>query len=55
MTAIWGETDDVIPLNCKDRLSEWNAAVQNHVVAGAGHTVTYTHTADVLNALKQFL
>ena len=48
VTAIWGETDEVIPLECKDRLSEWNPHAQNFVVEGAGHSVTYTHTPEVL-------
>lgn len=52
VTAVWGEEDEVIPLDCKDRLSEWNPAAQHHVVKGAGHTVTYTHTPDVLKALS---
>lgn len=55
VTAIWGETDEVIPLECKDRLSDWNLAAQNHVIAGAGHTVTYTHTDEVLKALNKTL
>lgn len=55
VTAIWGETDEVIPLECKDRLSDWNPAAQNHVIAGAGHTVTYTHTDEVLKALNKTL
>ncbi|MEO0774599.1 MAG: alpha/beta hydrolase [Pseudomonadota bacterium] len=55
VTAIWGETDEVIPLECKDRLSDWNPVAQNHVIAGAGHTVTYTHTDEVLKALNKTL
>ncbi|MEO0371497.1 MAG: alpha/beta hydrolase [Pseudomonadota bacterium] len=55
VTAVWGETDDVIPLDCKDRLSDWNPDAQHHVVPEAGHTVTYTHTAQVLTALKEVL
>ncbi len=55
VTAVWGETDEVIPLDCKDRLSDWNPKADNHVVKGAGHTVTYTHTAEVLTALNKTL
>ncbi len=51
VVAIWGETDEVIPLECKDTLSEWNPQAEQFVVEGAGHTVTYTHVGDVLNHL----
>ena len=50
--AIWGECDDVIPLACKDRLSEWNPNVTHHIVMGAGHGVTYTHTDDVVAVMN---
>lgn len=50
--AVWGECDDVIPLMCKDRLTEWNPNVTHHIVAGAGHGVTYTHTDDVVAAMN---
>ncbi len=49
--AVWGECDDVIPLSCKDRLSAWNPNVTHHIMAGAGHGVTYTHTDDVVAAM----
>lgn len=52
VTAIWGETDEVIPLDCKNRLTEWNPSAENHVVEGAGHTVTYTHVEDVLQHIR---
>lgn len=45
--AIWGETDDVIPLAGRDRLAELNPAAQNVVIPGAGHTLAYTHVAEV--------
>ncbi|MEO0780210.1 MAG: alpha/beta fold hydrolase, partial [Pseudomonadota bacterium] len=51
VTAIWGETDEVIPLECKDRLSEWNPHAKNFVVKDAGHSVTYTHTPEVLKVI----
>lgn len=49
--AVWGERDDVIPLVCKDRLSAWNPNVTHHIVADAGHGVTYTHADDVVAAM----
>ncbi len=53
--AIWGETDDVIPLSAKDRLSAWNPEVTHQVVKGAGHGVTYSHTDAVLAHIFRFL
>jgi len=50
--AIWGETDDIIPLSGRDRLAELNAAVRSAVVAGAGHTLAYTHVPDVAALLE---
>lgn len=51
VTAIWGGEDEVIPLEGKDILSEWNPSVRHVVVGGAGHGVTYTHPQAVLTAL----
>jgi pimeloyl-ACP methyl ester carboxylesterase len=48
--AIWGAADTVIPIACKDRLAALNPAARQSVIAGAGHGLTYTHTAQVLAA-----
>ncbi len=53
--AIWGAEDAVIPIAAKDVLTERNPAAQNAVIAGAGHGLTYTHTKDVLAAIKASL
>ncbi|MEQ8257542.1 MULTISPECIES: alpha/beta fold hydrolase [Roseovarius] len=45
--AIWGETDDVIPLAGRDRLAALNPTARNVVIPGAGHTLAYTHVAEV--------
>lgn len=52
--AIWGAEDDVIPLTAKETLAKWNPDVQHHVIAGAGHGVTYTHTPQVLALIQDF-
>ena len=49
--AIWGETDDVIPLAGRDRLAKLNPDVRNIVIANAGHAVAYTHVEDVARVL----
>ena len=48
--AIWGADDDVIPLSAKDQLEAWNPKVRHHVIEGAGHGVTYTHTDAMMAA-----
>jgi pimeloyl-ACP methyl ester carboxylesterase len=53
--AIWGETDDVIPLSAKDLLAGWNPQVRHHVIPGAGHGLTYTHTPQVMAQVLPFL
>ncbi|WP_103762997.1 alpha/beta fold hydrolase [Roseovarius confluentis] len=49
--AIWGETDDVIPLAGRDRLAALNPAARNVVIPGAGHTLAYTHVAEVAQVM----
>ncbi|MFK7867803.1 MAG: alpha/beta fold hydrolase [Roseobacter sp.] len=51
VTAIWGSTDDVIPLTAKDQLAAWNPKVDHLVIEGAGHEVTYTHGEAVLKQI----
>ena len=48
--AIWGADDVVIPLSAKDQLEVWNPKVRHHVIDGAGHGVTYTHTDAMMTA-----
>ncbi|MEL6465854.1 MAG: alpha/beta hydrolase [Pseudomonadota bacterium] len=50
--VVWGDADDVVPLHCKDTLAEWNPAAQQVVIEGAGHGLLYTHTDEVLNAIR---
>ena len=49
--AIWGETDDVIPLAGRDLLTVLNPAARNVVIPGAGHTLAYTHVAEVAQVM----
>ena len=53
--AIWGEKDDVIPLTCKDTLTEWNPQARQAVVPDAGHALAYTHPDAVMAAMKPVL
>lgn len=42
--ALWGGKDDIIPIACKDHLSQWNPNARHIVEADAGHGLIYTHT-----------
>ncbi|MEL6450562.1 MAG: alpha/beta hydrolase [Pseudomonadota bacterium] len=50
--AIWAEEDEVIPLAGRDRLADWNPDAMQVVIPGAKHALTYTHTDEVLAALR---
>ena len=50
--AIWGADDDVIALAGRDVLAEWNPNARHTVIDGAGHGLTYTHTDQVLDAIR---
>lgn len=53
--AIWGDEDSVIPLAARDVLEAWNPSAIQHVIDGAGHGLTYTHTDAVLPLIAGFL
>ena len=50
--AIWGGDDRVVPLAAMGRLTEWSRHARQEVSEGAGHGLAYTHTDDVLTALR---
>lgn len=50
--AVWGKEDTVIPLTGRDRLAKWNPDARHAIIAGAGHGLTYTHTDQVLKAIR---
>lgn len=49
--AIWGSEDAIIPISRKDVLAGWNPGVEQVVIDGAGHGVTYTHTDKVAQTI----
>jgi pimeloyl-ACP methyl ester carboxylesterase len=49
--AIWGAGDRVTPPSGRARLAEMNPDARQVVIDGAGHGLTYTHTAAVLSAI----
>ena len=53
--AIWGDADAVIPLSAMGHLAEWSRDARQEVIEGAGHGLTYTHTAEVLQAIRNTL
>jgi len=50
--AIWAREDEVIPIAGLGKLAEWNRAARQEVVDGAGHAISYTHDAEVLDLLS---
>ncbi|WP_299355447.1 alpha/beta hydrolase [uncultured Shimia sp.] len=50
--AIWGGTDDVISISCKDRLAQWNPMAQHILIPEAGHGLIYTHTNAMWDVLS---
>ncbi len=53
--AIWGETDQVIPVAAVGDLALWNRKAHQEVVPGAGHALVHTHPQEVLAAIREFL
>lgn len=53
--AIWGRDDSVIPITAMGQLAEWNRNARQDVIDGAGHGLTYTHTDQILDTMRQTL
>lgn len=53
--AVWGRDDSVIPLTAMGQLSDWSRNTQQSVIDGAGHGLPYTHTDQVLDAIRTAL
>lgn len=53
--AIWGEDDTVIPIAALGRLAQWNRDAGHATIPGAGHGLAYTHTDQVMNAVRDWL
>lgn len=53
--ALWGDKDSVVPLTAMGKLTQWSRHARQEVVKGAGHGLPYTHTDEVLAALRSTL
>lgn len=53
--ALWADKDEVIPFGASAVLVQWNRAVRQGVVAGAGHGLPYTHCVKVIDTLRGLL
>ena len=53
--AIWGRDDEVIPITGMGKLAEWNRMARHEVIEGAGHALAYSHTEDVLHAMRDLM
>ena len=54
LLAIFGSTDNVIPLSSVEKLKHWNSDAHIQVIEGAGHGLPYSHTVDVLEQINSF-
>ncbi|WP_439155486.1 alpha/beta fold hydrolase [Yoonia sp.] len=52
VVAIWAEQDQVIPLTALELLVQWNRTARQHVVKGATHALPYTHSEQVVDAIR---
>ncbi|MGB0900360.1 alpha/beta fold hydrolase [Halocynthiibacter sp.] len=52
LLAIWGESDTVIPIECRDTLVGINPHATQVTIPDAPHGLTYTHPGDLGAALK---
>lgn len=50
--AVWGNDDDVVPVEAADMLQSWNSRAKQLVVIGAGHGLPYTHAANIGNRIR---
>ena len=53
VAAIWGREDQVIPLRAMGTLTQWNRDARHVVIDGAGHGLTYSHAAEVAQAISE--
>ncbi|QGX99832.1 alpha/beta hydrolase [Roseovarius faecimaris] len=53
--AIWGRDDEVIPISAMGKLAQWNRAARHEVIEGAGHGLAYTHSDEVLYAMRDLM
>lgn len=53
--AIWGRDDTIIPLTAMGQLTLWSRGARQEVIENAGHGLPYTHTKEVLAALRDVL
>ena len=53
--AIWGSEDSIIPLSSMGDLAQLNRAARQEVIEGAGHGLTYTHSDEVIHAMRDLM
>lgn len=55
VVGIWAEKDEIIPLRSLGTMTQWNRAVRQEVIQGADHDVALTHSAQVIDVLRDVL
>lgn len=55
VVGIWAEKDEVIPLKSLGTMTQWNRSVRQEVIPLADHAVGFTHSAEVVEVLREIL
>lgn len=55
LLAVWAKEDDVVPITAMGALTQWDRTAKQEVVEGAGHGLIYTHTEQVIDAMRETL
>lgn len=53
--AVWAGADKIVPLQAIGKLAEWNRASRQEVVARADHALPYTHSEQLIAAMRALL
>lgn len=53
--AIWAQLDELIPASASRLLVQWNRAVRQQVVENATHALPYTHSVELVDAIRAAL
>ena len=53
--AIFGETDEVIPIASMGRLAQWNRTARQEMIEGAGHDLVYAEAERLGDVIREIL
>ena len=50
--AFWGDCDTVVPISNKEVLSSWNSRINNIVIRDGSHSLPFSHTKEITDAIN---